>query len=67
MDKNKSDAIESILRKLLLLIPFIIMMYLASIGDGSWRVPIIIVTIIGYIIEFFILRFWIYRKKFIKK
>lgn len=63
MKKNKSNAIESILRKLLLLIPLFIMMYLISIADISWRNPLIIVTILGYIAEFFMLKFWVYRKR----
>ena len=63
MKKNKLNTIEDILLKLILLIPLFIMMYLISIADISWRNPLIIVTMLGYTVEFFMLKFWVYRKR----
>lgn len=63
MKRNKFNTIEDILLKLMLLIPLFIIMYLISIADVSWRKPLIIVTILGYTVEFFMLKFWVYRKK----
>jgi hypothetical protein len=63
MKRNKFNTIEDILLKLILLIPLFIIMYLISIADVSWRKPLIIVTILGYTVEFFMLKFWVYRKR----
>ncbi|WP_415276489.1 hypothetical protein [Clostridium perfringens] len=63
MKRNKFNTIEDILLKLMLLIPLFIIMYLISIADVSWRKPLIIVTILGYTVEFFMLKFWVYRKR----
>ena len=62
MNKNKSNTVENILLKLIFLIPLFIMIYFILIADESWREPLIKVTVIGYIAEIFMLKFWVYRK-----